>query len=72
MTHTYAKMGVPREIFEHIKKQLEDVGYDHAIIDDDGEVALDMHGIALVADEPVTLNQQRARHGLPPVPGSGS
>lgn len=43
MTYTYVEMEVSNEVFEEVKKKLEDAEYHHAIAED----VLDMHGIAL-------------------------
>lgn len=45
-------MDVPEEFFELVKKKLEDAGYDHAIhVDRDGQIKLDMQGIALIKQD---------------------
>jgi hypothetical protein len=47
MTHTYALLEVPPEMFEFVKKQLTEAGYEHAFDTSDGKPVIDMHGIAL-------------------------
>ena len=44
-THTYVTMAVPPEVYELVRRNLLDAGYEHAVDDKQGE--LDMHGIAL-------------------------
>lgn len=47
MTYTYAILEVSKETYREIKKLLEDAGYQDQFHEDDGEVVIDMHGIAL-------------------------
>lgn len=49
-THTYAILEVPLEVYNQIRKQLEEAGYGHAFHrgNNDDEV-IDMQGIALQA-----------------------
>jgi hypothetical protein len=48
VTHTYAVLRISKATYDEIKKKLEEAGYDHAFHDDgDGDVLIDMHGIAL-------------------------
>jgi len=50
-THTYVLMDVPKEFFELVQKKMQDAGYDRALIDEDGQLRIDMDGIALVVEE---------------------
>lgn len=52
MSHTFATMEVPREVFELIQAKLWEAGYSHAILQEGPGVLLDMHGIALAAEPP--------------------
>ncbi len=53
MTHTYVTLDVPQEFFDLVKERMEAAGYDHAFHDHgDGNIRIDMHGIALVAEKP--------------------
>lgn len=50
MTHTFATMDVPAEVFELVRKKMEAAGYQHAIhTTPDGDY-IDMKGIALVVE----------------------
>lgn len=48
-THTYALLEVSKAAWDEIASKLREAGYKHAF-GDDGEI--DMHGIALVKQEP--------------------
>lgn len=56
-THTFATLGMPRGMHALVRRKLEEAGYQHAILEDDDQVAIDMHGIGLVVDdaEPVEV-----------------
>ncbi len=47
MTHTYAILPISREAFDEIATALRVAGYEHAFTED----GLDMHGIALAAQD---------------------
>lgn len=52
MTYTYALMEIPPDMWRHIHDKMLAAGYGHAVHEDadgEGHVALDMHGIALIA-----------------------
>lgn len=49
-THTYALLEVSPETYQEIADKLKEAGYDHAFIEDDGKIVIDMHGIGLVTD----------------------
>lgn len=53
MTHTYAILDVSPEAYAEIRAKLEEAGYQHAFHTRvrDGEEVIDMHGIALRADD---------------------
>lgn len=55
-TRTFALLPVSQATFDEVKKYLLDVEYNHAIMEDGGEVVIDMHGIALVVDKEVPPN----------------
>ena len=65
MTRTYATLDVPREVYEHIKKQLEDAGYHHAIFYVCDKQALDLEGIALVQEEQKCACGAIGKHDCP-------
>lgn len=46
-THTYAILEISQAAYEEIKAKLEAAGYQHAFHDNDGEIVIDMHGIAV-------------------------
>jgi glucosamine 6-phosphate synthetase-like amidotransferase/phosphosugar isomerase protein len=48
MTHTYALLPVSPAVYEEIARKLREAGYSHAF---NAEGEIDMHGIALVADD---------------------
>jgi hypothetical protein len=48
-THTFALLEVSPFCFDEIADKLREVGYTHALLDD--ETKIDMHGIALVAEK---------------------
>ncbi len=50
MTHTYATLEISAQAFDEIARKLKDAGYDTAF--DDRGTLIDMHGIALVLQEP--------------------
>lgn len=47
MTHTYATLAVPKEMFELVYARLRSAGYQHQLHDG----AIDMHGIGLTVDQ---------------------
>ena len=49
-TRTYAVMKVSTATFQEVKAKLEEAGYDQALHNDDK--TLDMHGVALEAENP--------------------
>lgn len=58
MTHTYALLEISPAAYEEIKTKLEAAGYADQFHDqDDGKVAIDMHGIAVI-EETITPPQQ--------------
>ena len=52
-THTFAVLEVPAYFYRFVRNALVEAGYDHAILNEEGEV-LDMHGIALRAKPPAS------------------
>ena len=50
MTHTYALMEVSQNTFDEIKQKLQEAGYTHAILREEPNEHLDMHGIALALE----------------------
>lgn len=50
MTYTYAILEISRAAYEEIRAKLEAAGYQHAFHKDDGEPVIDMHGIAVKAE----------------------
>lgn len=48
-TRTYAILEVSPEIYDQIRKQLEAAGYEHAFHKEGDKEVIDMHGIALKA-----------------------
>jgi hypothetical protein len=49
VVHTYALLDVSAPVYEEIRRKLADAGYEHACFThDDGRIAINMHGIALV------------------------
>jgi len=53
VTHTYAILDVSPELYTEVREKLEAAGYQHAFHDrEDGGPVIDMHGIALRAEEP--------------------
>lgn len=52
MTHTYAKLEIPRDFYELVRSILLKHGYEHAFDDlRDPDTPIDMTGIALVPPE---------------------
>lgn len=51
-THTYAMLEISHEAFGEILKKLRDAGYQDQIHTEDGQLAIDMHGLALVPEPP--------------------
>lgn len=53
MTYTYAILQVSKAAYDEIKAKLQAAGYDQAVHEDpDGrEAVIDMHGIALQAED---------------------
>ena len=48
MAHTYAILNVTADCFREIQQKLEAAGYQHAFVEDtDGQLLIDMHGVAL-------------------------
>jgi hypothetical protein len=53
MTYTYVIMEVPEHVYLCIRENLLAAGWTQAV--DDKEQILDMHGLALAPEEPITL-----------------
>lgn len=51
MTRTYAVLAVTANTFREIQSKLEAAGYQHCFHEDDGQIVIDMHGIALKDEE---------------------
>jgi hypothetical protein len=52
MGHTYAILDVSAETFREIQLKLEAAGYQHAFTEDlDGQLVIDLHGVALRDEE---------------------
>ena len=51
-THTYVELGIDAEAFDDIARRLREAGYVQAFVDMD---TIDMHGIALVREEPESV-----------------
>lgn len=51
MSHTYVILKVSPAAYEEIREKMEAADYDHAINDDRLPPVIDMHGIALQAEE---------------------
>ena len=47
MTYTYSILEISKAAFEEIQIKLEEAGYHQAFHNDDDELLIDMHGIAL-------------------------
>ena len=47
MTYTYVLMDVSPDTYYEIHDKLSEAGYDHCFHSDNGQVVLDLHGIAL-------------------------
>lgn len=50
-THTFALLPLSKAAYAEIKAKLEAAGYQHAFLEEDGKVTIDMHGIAVVEDD---------------------
>lgn len=50
-THTFAVLDLSKEAFAEIRHKLKQAGYEHAFIEQDGRLVIDMHGIAVAQDE---------------------
>lgn len=55
MSHTYAVLSVPSDIYGYIERKLQAAGYDHAFDYTPEGKAIDMHGIGLMI-EPAPLD----------------
>jgi hypothetical protein len=51
VTHTYAILAVSPAAHREIKEKLEAAGYQDQIHEENGEILIDMHGIALGKEE---------------------
>ena len=51
VTHSYAILKVSLAAFDEIKRKLEVVGYEEAFHEQEDGLVIDMHGIALQAEE---------------------
>jgi hypothetical protein len=47
-TYTYALLEISQAAYDEIKAKLESAGYSDQFHEDDGQIAIDMHGIAVV------------------------
>ena len=62
-THTYALMDVSSATYREVKRKLLDAEYGHAVTRDG---RLDMHGIALVQEEPPPAPPRSGAAGAAP------
>ena len=53
ITHTYVVLEISTDAFLEIHAKLKAAGYNHAFLEDNGSLAIDMHGIALKRETPV-------------------
>ena len=61
MSHTYVLLDVPQDFFDYVAARLREAEYHQAFHAQGGQMVLDMHGIALVAQaEPVRSTQHNA------------
>jgi hypothetical protein len=51
VTHTYVILELSKKSFEEIKKKLSDAGYQHAFDEQDGQLVIDMHGLAVKTEK---------------------
>jgi sugar phosphate isomerase/epimerase len=51
-THTFVVLELSDQSFKEIFTKLKEAGYDHAFVEEDGKVVIDMHGIAVGQSEP--------------------
>lgn len=58
-TRTFVRLAVHPKTYNEIAKKLKSAGYDHAFIEDDGKVLIDMQGIALesIGSEPEPVSR---------------
>lgn len=61
MTYTYAILDVSGEAYDEIAGKLKAAGYDQVFHEYDGEVVIDMHGIALRNSDTV-IRAAKTRH----------
>ena len=59
MSYTYVLMDVSKRTWNEIAEQLKTAGYAQAFHEEDGVTVLDMHGIALRAEESLFLRAAR-------------
>lgn len=50
-THTYSILPVSQSAFDEMRTKLEAAGYGDAIHDEDGKPVIDMHGLAVQAED---------------------
>ena len=60
-THTYAILRISPAAFTEIKDRLGAAGYSHAFNEQDGELVIDMHGIALAKEQTVNANGRKRK-----------
>lgn len=63
-THTFVTLEVPSSLFDHVFRELEEAGYDHAFIDSGENRLIDMNGIALKRDPDQVFPNIEAPHKL--------
>lgn len=49
-TYTYAILELSDAAFQEIKQKLEEAGYQDQFHEDEGRIAIDMHGIAVASE----------------------
>lgn len=50
-THTFAVLELSEAAFKEIHAKLREAGYDHAFIQEDERLVIDMHGIAVAQEK---------------------
>lgn len=57
MTHTFAELQISCAAFDEIKAKFEAAGYDHALLQMDDGITIDMHGVGLTRAKPPDLSR---------------
>lgn len=61
-THTFALLELSESAFDEIKEKLKEAGYEHAFMEEDGKLTIDMHGIGVTMGKEIEIRKCQFGH----------